>query len=428
MNQMMITSILMVVVIVLLIRGKTPLSFVGLLIAFVSLFFGLLEPRDVFSQFANSSMFLISEVFVISGAMIQVGVADIIGEGVKKAVGDSNSEVKVIILIVSVTTLMCAFLPRIAVAATLIPIVVSIAKSTKISRTKLLFMMAATCSIGGSITLIATPPNLLAKSMLEEAGLGSIGFFDFAPVGIPMAIIGGILMVLLRNSSFIPSRIDENEFDDDFDAEVSEKNYKKSHQILSLSVFLVLVLSIMFEKKTGVASYVVGLFGILVLIITGVIDEKTAFNKSINWSMMFFIAGMLTLGSAMDKSGVGNLLADFVVNLLGENPEPLIILITFFILSAGLTQFMNNTAAAGMLLPLGLRIAAGLGIDPKSVIMAITIGCNASFMTPMATPANAMVMVPGDIKFMDFVKLGIPMMIITFVLVITIFPFVYPFY
>ena len=196
--QIGITLVLLALVVIFLVQGKTPLSVVGLGVCVVLLATKVLEPSVVLGQFANPTMFLIAEIFVISGAMIKVGVADIIGDKVKKMVGDGNSgEVKVLLIVGVVTTLMCAFLPRIAVAATLTPVMISIARSTKISRTRLLFVMAMMCSIGGSITLIATPPNLIGKAALEEAALGTIGFFDFAPVGIPQAVIGMALILLL---------------------------------------------------------------------------------------------------------------------------------------------------------------------------------------------------------------------------------------
>lgn len=432
--QIGITLVLLALVVIFLVQGKTPLSVVGLGVCVVLLATKVLEPSVVLGQFANPTMFLIAEIFVISGAMIKVGVADIIGDKVKKMVGDGNSgEVKVLLIVGVVTTLMCAFLPRIAVAATLTPVMISIARSTKISRTRLLFVMAMMCSIGGSITLIATPPNLIGKAALEEAALGTIGFFDFAPVGIPQAVIGMALILLLRKTKFIPNRYDENNPEDDDVAVVApvagtvKEGQEKWKQKLTLVGFLLLVLAIIFEKQVGIPSFVVGLAVIVVLLVTKVTDEKFAFNKSMNWAMMFFVAGMLALGNAMSASGAGKLIADRTISLLGDTPNPLFLLAVFFLLGFGLTQAMNNTAAAGMLIPIGLTLAAGMGLDPKAVVLAIVIGCNSSFMTPMATPANAMVMEPGKIKFMDYVKLGLPMGIITFILVMIIFPAVFPF-
>lgn len=428
MNYTFITLILLITVVLLLIIGKTPLSVIGLGITAVLVAIDIDNAHLVLNQYSSRNMFLICEVFIISGAMMENGIADRIGNFVKKIVGDDNrnNHIKVIVLISLFTTLMCAFLPRLAVAATLIPVVISISKSTRISRTKLLFVMAMMCSVGGSITLISTPPNLIAKSILEESNLGSIGFFDFAFVGIPMAIIGVIAMVLVSKFNLIPDRINEN--DSKLKSEKLDKiSYDKTKQILSTGAFLILVLSLIVERYTQFPSYVVGLIGVIVLISTKTISEKSAFQKHMNWSMLFFVSGMLALGDAISRYGLGEIMAKKVVNLLGSNPSPFLILSVFFILSAFLIQIMNNTAAAGMLIPIGLTISTGLGLDPKSVVMAVVIGCNSSFMTPMATPANAMVMEPGKIKFVDFFKVGLPIMIIVYMLVIFIFPSVYPF-
>jgi di/tricarboxylate transporter len=128
----------------------------------------------------------------------------------------------------------------------------------------------------------------------------------------------------------------------------------------------------------------------------------------------------------MSKSGASKLLADSVMSMVGSNPSPIFLTGVLFLLAAVLTQFMSNTGAAGMLIPFGISLASGLGLDPKAVIMAIVIGCNSSFMTPMATPANTMIVGPGNIKFMDWVKVGIPLMIMTFILSLVVLPMAFP--
>lgn len=99
-----------------------------------------------------------------------------------------------------------------------------------------------------------------------------------------------------------------------------------------------------------------------------------------------------------------------------------------FIVSATMTQFMSNTGAAGLLFPVGLSIAAAMGADPRAVVMAITCGCGSSFMTPIATPSNTMVMEEAKLKFKDFAIAGTPLMIVTFILVMIILPMVWPFF
>lgn len=425
-----ITLMILAAVVILLITEKMPMSTIGVGIIAALILTKVLEPAEALNQFSTGSIVLIANVFIISGAMMKVGVAQLIGQKVKEIVDrKGGGDKKVIFIIMLVTMSMCTSLPRIGVAGALIPIIIAIAMETKISRSKLLFIMSITASFGGSITLIGTPPNLLAKAALEEAGLGTIGFFDFAVVGIPMAIIGMIIVFALKDTKMMPNYVDETLTED---TELLEEGFEtdpnlRKKQILTVTLFVIFVLSIIFEKKTGIPSYVVGMIASIILISTKTVPEKFALNDSPGWNMIFFTVGMLTLGTAMSKSGASELLANKVLGLLGSNPSPFALTAVLFLLSAGLTQVMSNTAAAGMLIPFGVSLATGMGLNPKSVIMAIVFGCNSSFMTPMATPANAMIVGEGKIKFMDWIKIGIPLMIVTFLLVIFLLPKVYPF-
>ncbi|MBP1920137.1 SLC13 family permease [Youngiibacter multivorans] len=428
MTPQIITLLLLAIVVVLLVTEKMPMSCIGLGVIAVLTLTKVLKPAEALAQFASGSIVLISCVFLISGAMMEVGVAQLIGNKVRQIVDKSKGgETMVILLIMAATMAMCTALPRVGVAGALIPIIISISMATGISRTKLLFIMALTASFGGSITLIGTPPNLLAKAALEQAGLGTIGFFDFAVVGIPLAIMGTIFILLVRNSSLIPARFQEEIVDVSKIKEQAKLDPSlKKKQVLTGLVFAVFILSIIFEKQTGIQAYIVGIIGAAVLVTTKTVTEKFAFNQSINWGMTFFIVGMLTLGDAMSKSGASKLLADNVMSMVGSNPSPLLLTGVLFLLAAVLTQFMSNTGAAGMLIPFGISLASGLGLDPKAVIMAIVIGCNSSFMTPMATPANTMIVGPGNIKFMDWVKVGIPLMVMTFILAMVVLPMAFP--
>ena len=98
-----------------------------------------------------------------------------------------------------------------------------------------------------------------------------------------------------------------------------------------------------------------------------------------------------------------------------------------FILSCGLTQFMSNTAAAALLAPIGISIAQSIGAAPYPVIMAIGIAASCAFTTPVATPPNTLVLGPGQFRFMDYVKVGLPLVFISLAVCAIIIPLVWPF-
>jgi di/tricarboxylate transporter len=102
--------------------------------------------------------------------------------------------------------------------------------------------------------------------------------------------------------------------------------------------------------------------------------------------------------------------------------------IVLFIISCGLTQFMSNTASAALLCPIGIAIAKQLGASPQAVLMAIAVAASCAFATPVGTPPNTLVLGPGGYKFMDYVKAGVGLVIVCFVVSIIIIPMVWPFF
>lgn len=168
------------------------------------------------------------------------------------------------------------------------------------------------------------------------------------------------------------------------------------------------------------------IIGGLLCVLTGCLNEKQAY-EGIDWTTIFLFAGMLPLASAMEKSGAGALIANFVVGLMGDAPSPYLIVVAMFILSCGLTQFMSNTAAAALLAPIAISIAQSIGVSPYPVVMAIGIAASCAFTTPVATPPNTLVLGPGKFRFMDYVKIGLPLVFISLLVCVAVIPLVWPF-
>jgi len=163
------------------------------------------------------------------------------------------------------------------------------------------------------------------------------------------------------------------------------------------------------------------------LVVSGCLSEKQAY-RGIDWVTIFLFAGMMPIATAMDKSGAGKMIADWVVGLLGGNPSPMVLTAALFLLSAGLTQFMSNTACTALLAPIGISIAQGVGASPHAVMMAICVAASCAFATPVGTPPNTLVLGPGGYKFNDYVKAGTGLVVVCFIVSIIVIPMVWPFF
>ena len=165
----------------------------------------------------------------------------------------------------------------------------------------------------------------------------------------------------------------------------------------------------------------------MVCVLSGCLTEKQAY-ASIDWVTIFLFAGMMPVSTAMDKTGAGKLIAGWTVGLMGGSPSPMIVTAILFILSCGLTQFMSNTASAALLCPIGVAIAKQLGASPKAVLMAIAVAASCAFASPVGTPPNTLVLGPGGYKFMDYVKAGTGLCVVSFIVSLIIIPIVWPFF
>ena len=380
---------------------------------------GVLTPAQVFSGLSNSTVVLFAGMFVIGAAMFQTGLAQQIGIRVVKSAGSDEKRLMGALMIITVA--LSSISSNTATVACLMPVVIQICAAAKIPVARQLMALAVAANVGGTITMIGTPPNILMSATLQASGLEPFGFFEFAYIGIPLSVVGIIYMLTIGKNLCPSGHVDkiEEEADD------KPKDYRK--MMICAAILFIVVLGMAFESTIGIPMQTVAVIGALACVLTGCLTEKQAY-RGIDWVTIFLFAGMLPLAEAMDKSGAGKLIADFVVSLMGDNPSPMIIVIAMFILSCGLTQFMSNTAAAALLAPIGISIAQSIGASPYPVLMAIGIAASCAFTTPVATPPNTLILVPGRFKFMDYVKVGVPLVFISLVVCCVVIPFFWPFY
>jgi di/tricarboxylate transporter len=170
---------------------------------------------------------------------------------------------------------------------------------------------------------------------------------------------------------------------------------------------------------------VAGLLAAGVLLVSGVVSLDAA-HRSINWTTVILVGAMMPLSLAMERTGAAQLLAEGLV--AGAGPlGPTALLAGLFILTAALGQIMSNTATTLIVIPVALAAAAGMGVSPRPVMMSLCVAGAASFMTPVATSTNLMVMGPGGYRFGDYWRLGTPLMALYFVVAVFLVPLVWRF-
>lgn len=420
-----ITLLILAGAAVLFVTEIIPLAVTAMSVAVMLFLTGVLDAKAAFSGLMDNNVILFAGMFVVGAALFETGVARKIGDQVTNF---AKTEKTLIVAIMAIGAGLSSVLSNTGTTAVLMPVVIGIATASGYSRSKLLMPLALAAGLGGIITLVGTPPNLIVKGALETAKVGTFSFFEFAWIGIPLTIVGIIYMVTI-GYKLVPDRgIDEEKVAEAVKAEAgSTKEVSKTKQNISVLVLIGAVVGMIFEKQIGVPLHVTAVIGALVLVITGVMTDKQAY-ASIDWTTIFLFAGMLPLASALANTGAGKMIADVVIGAMGEDVSPYVLTSGLFLLSCALTQFMSNTASSALLAPIGIAIAQGLGADPRAVLMAIGVAASCAFATPVGTPPNTLVLGPGNYRFMDYVKVGTPLIIICFIVSVIIIPIVWPFF
>ena len=414
MSQQTITLLFLVFTIISFILEKIPLGLTASICAIGLTLTGVVDVSITFSQYVNSNVILCVGMFVVGQALFETGMANKIGGLVTRF---ARTERTLIIAIMVIVGVMSGFLSNTGTAAVLIPVVCGIADESGYSRSRLLMPLVFAAALGGNLSIIGAPGNLMGVNALQEMGL-STSFFMYAPVGVPMLLVGIIYFVFI-GYRFLPDG--KGAVGATVEKQKDFSDVPKWKQTVSLIVLILVILAMIFEKQIGVSIEISACIGAIILVLVGVLSEKEAL-ASIDLKVVFLFGGSLTLAKALDTTGAGELIADKIVGLLGADPNPIVLLLVI------LTNFMSNTATTALMIPIAVSLANNLGADPRAVVIATVIAGSCAYATPIGMPANTMVVGLGGYKFKDYVKSGLPLILVSFVICMILLPVLFPFY
>jgi len=412
-----------------------PLPVTAMLVPISLNLAGVIPADEAFKNFGNKWVVLFMGMFVVGEGIFRTGLADRVGKIVIHTAGASKA--RLVVMTMLAVGIMSGFLSNTGTVAVFIPLVVGVAASAKLKAGLLLMPMAFAASLGGTITVIGTPPNGVVNSAMENAitsgqlaagGSRSFGFFEFGKIGL-IFLAAGILYYAVIGHRFLTQS--EGDSVEQHRGSITYRTDKR-WQGLGVFVLVILVMGLTALKQTdpekfallpGIPLQTAAMLGACLMVITRCVTMKEAFN-SISWTTIFLFAGMLSMSTAMRTSGAAELVADFVVTRISH---PHVLLAAVFGITAIVTNFMSNTATATLMGPLGIAMAVKMGVNPAPILMGVAMAASCCFLTPIATPPNTMVLGPGGYKFRDYIKAGWPLQVISFILGVALIPLLWPF-
>lgn len=622
-SDVLITLAILVVAIVLFVTEKLRVDVVALGVVVALMVSGILTTSEALAGFSNPVVLTVTALFIVGGAVLQTGLAGLIGEQILRVAG--SDETRLIAVIMLAVAVLSGFMSDTGTVAVLLPAIISLARSARITPSKLLIPLSYGALLGGAMTLIGTPPNIIVSDLLREEGETSFQFFSYTPVGLLMLAAGTTFMVVLGrrilpdrrsdqalqpqvqspaeliNAYRLPdnlfrlrvppssnlcglpladanlrSRFGVNVLEilrapqpqplvklgeqslviqsnaletvhptpetvlrendvlvvqaeearmqsavaywqliiqpvTDADSEILfneeagvaevllpprsrllgktlvEQRFGSAYKLTVLDIlrpgtddkldlketrlqfgdillvqgfwrdvlalrqhsrdFVVMgqpesMLGAPYRSKAPLAALI--LLGMLLALIAGLgdvamvsmtaglamvlsgcltMDEAYA---AIDWKSIVLIAGMLPMSTALERVGLVDDVAQALTTSLGDL-GPLVVMAGLFLLTSLFTQVISNTATAVLIAPIALATAHELDVAPQAFLMAIAIAASMAFASPVASPVNTLVMGAGNYRFSDYIKIGVPMVLIMLAVTLIGVPLLYPF-
>lgn len=417
MSQILIALLILAATIVLFIWEPIPIVITALGASLLYAYTGIIDIGSVFSGYNSTTIVLLAGMMVVGSSLFHSGLTDIIGKKMVAVTG--KSERNIILATMVVSCLLSAICSNIGVMVALAPLVTAMCISAGFGPSKALLSLLFGAQFGGFLTLVGVGSNATAAGVMAELGIEPFGFFAITPFGIGLSILG-ILYFVFIGARMIPDTGYIPEF-----AKAEKKDFdKKKAAICSITMAAVLI--VIASGSKVVPMHIAAVIGAMIIVGTGCMTVQDAI-KAIDWNCLILVGALTAISTGVKNCGLGDAVADMILGILGENPSTFMISTVIFFAASILTQVMSNIPTITIFLPIGIAIAESLGVSPYPIAMIITLAGAASYATPFAAPQNMMTVGWTKYKFLTFMKVGIPTVLLTYLSVVALIPLFMPY-
>ena len=465
-DQIAALSVLLAVVGVL-IHGRVRADVVALTGAAVLLLLGVVRPVEVQAAFASPALIALAGLFVIAYA---IELSGLLGLMIRQA---TRLAARVGALGVWAVIGMCGglggFLNNTPVVVLAAPVIRDVAQSLKLSPKRFLMPLSHVTVLGGLLTLIGTSTNLLVNDMARNAGQPVFSLFEITPVGLCIAVAGALWLYFVgarqlgravaadeaeqarlaeleesrrqaeaeaaRRRRILPfslPRLGEARTNEDGSGDAhlgdvalfgaADRPFDLRRALISLAVFVAVVAAAGF----GLAPIAASAFaGAVALILLRVITPEEAY-AGLRPEILLLIAGMVVVGVAIEVTGLAAAGAGVLIEVLRPF-GPLVGLIILYGVTLFATELLSNATVAVLITPIAVALAESFGVDPRPFLVGVMMAASAAFATPFGYQTNVLVFQMGGYSYMDFVRVGLPLNLVTWVTAMIAIPVFFPF-
>jgi di/tricarboxylate transporter len=440
--------VVLVGVVGLMIHGRMRADVVALLGAAVLLVTGVVRPVEVQGAFASPAVIALAGLFVIAYA---IELSGLLGLMIRMATRlASRIGALGIWMVIGFCGSVGGFLNNTPVVVLAAPVIRDVAKSLGLSPKRFLMPLSHVTVMGGLLTLIGTSTNLLVNDMARNAGQPVFSLFEITPVGLVIALVGGLWLYFVgarqlgraaaaeegQSKPGSEPSSDEllgearNQPDGSGDAQLgdvalysaADRPFRLRPALLSFAVFAAVIAAAAFGWAPIAAAAFAGAVSLILLkVITP--DEAYA---GLRPEILLLIAGMVVVGTAMELTGLARAAADQLINVI-RPLGPFGALAVLYGVTLFATELLSNATVAVLMTPIAVALSESLGVDARPFLVAVMMAASAAFATPFGYQTNVLVYNMAGYRYMDFVRVGLPLNLVTWAAAMAAIPSFFPF-
>lgn len=433
-TDQLITLGVLAAVIAALIWDRVRSDVVALTGAAVLLMTRVVRPVELQGAFASPAIMALASLFVITYAMELSGLLDAAIRKVTRLcerIGKSG-----LWIMIGIAGAASAFLNNTPIVVLAAPVVRDVSQRLGLSPKRFLIPLSYAAVLGGCCTLIGTSTNLLVNDMAAVAGQARFSIFEITPVGLVVALAGGLYLLLVGHR-LVRADDGEESVKGEFDLRepglaggqignalsfAEHAPLRPAAAIASATTFVAVVaLAALNVAPIAACAFA----GAVLLILMRIITADEAYS-GLRPEVLVLIAGMVVLGIALDVTGLAGAVTRMMIGSLDEF-SPLLALVIVYGATLFATELLSNATVAVLFTPIAVSIAEALGVSPRPFLVAVMISGSAAFATPFGYQTNALVYQMGGYTFLDFVRVGIPLNLITWAVAVVSIQFWFPF-
>lgn len=431
--EQQVTLGVLVVVVAALIWDRVRPDVVALTGAAVLLVTGAVRPIEVQGAFGSPAIITLASLFVIVYAIELSGLLDrLIRLAIRICRRVGALGLWVLIFVCGGAS---AFLNNTPVVVLSAPVIKDTAEALGLSPKRFLIPLSYMAVLGGTCTLIGTSTNLLVNDMARVSGQQQFGLFDITPVGLAISVAGAIYLF------FASGRLASSMQGDRAAGTTAvpgpeliggqagsgavfapERTFKPWRALASVSIFLLVIVAAAMGWTPIAAS---AFAGAVLLILLRIISAEEAYS-GLRPDVLLLIVGMVVIGIAMEQTGLADDATRAMVSSI-EPMGPLVALIALYGVTLFLTELLSNATIAVLVTPIAVALAESLGVSARPFLVAVMMAGSAAFATPFGYQTNVLVYRTGNYRYMDFVRVGLPLNFITWVVGVIAIAIVFPF-